>query len=64
MKVGDLVQPAIAWTKPNGEEYGVIFRDHSPMRPMGVERFVDVLWSDGEIEEFWTGDLVVLNEGR
>ena len=69
MKVGDLVQvPAEAILEHpdlgprNSIEYGVVMDDHSPMRPRDMARIVDVLWNDGELEEFWSGDLVVISE--
>ena len=69
MTIGDLVQVpagAILEERPNGRshslEYGVVMDDHSPMRPPDVPRILDVLWSDGELEEFWSGDLVVISE--
>ena len=69
MKVGDLVQvPAESILGPltlrAHAEYGVVMGDHSPMRPRDVARIVDVLWSDGELEEFWSGDLMVISEHR
>ena len=69
MKVGDLVlvtaeaileHPDLG--QRNSLEYGVLMDDHSPMRPRDVPRIVDVLWNDVEIEEFWSGDLVVISE--
>jgi len=69
VNIGDLVQVpagAILEERPNGRphslEYGVVMDDHSPMRPRDVPRILDVLWSDGELEEFWSGDLVVISE--
>jgi len=69
VKVGDLVQvPAEAILEHpdlgprNSLEYGVVMDDHSPMRPHDEARIVDVLWNDGELEEFWSGDLVVISE--
>ena len=61
MNVGDLVQydEWLSYTVT-----GVIIRDHSPQRPPHVGRVVDVLWSDGEIEEANTNDLVVISEDR
>ena len=59
MNVGDLVQYdewlSYALT-------GVIIRDHSPQRPPHVGRVVDVLWSDGEIDEANTNDLVLISK--
>jgi hypothetical protein len=59
MKVGDLVQydEWLSYTLA-----GVVIRDHSPMRPPQVGRVMDVLWSDGEIDEAHTDDLEVLSE--
>tara|TARA_R100000049_G_C1924372_1_gene69039 strand:- start:549 stop:803 length:255 start_codon:yes stop_codon:yes gene_type:complete len=69
VNIGDLVQvPAEAILEHpdlgprNSLEYGVVMDDHSPMRPRDVARIVDVLWNDGELEEFWSGDLVVISE--
>ena len=70
MNIGDLVQVpagAILEEHPDlgprsGLEYGVVMDDHSPMRPRDVPRILDVLWSDGKLEEFWSGDLVVISE--
>ena len=61
MKVGDLVRydEWLSYTVT-----GVIIRDHSPQRPPHVGRVVDVLWSDGEIDEANTNDLVLLSESR
>ena len=61
MNVGDLVQydEWLSYTLT-----GVIIRDHSPQRPPHVGRVVDVLWSDGEIDEANTNDLVVISEDR
>ena len=61
MNVGDLVQydEWLSYTL-----MGVVIRDHSPQRPPHVGRVVDVLWSDGEIEEANTNDLVVISEDR
>ena len=61
MNVGDLVQydEWLSYTLT-----GVIIRDHSPQRPPHVGRVVDVLWSDGEIDEANTNDLVVISESR
>ncbi len=61
MNVGDLVQydEWLSYTLT-----GVIIRDHSPQRPPHVGRVVDVLWSDGEIDEANTNDLVLLSESR
>ena len=69
VNIGDLVQvPAEAILEHpdlgprNSIEYGVVMDDHSPMRPRDVARIVAVLWNDGELEEFWSGDLVVISE--
>lgn len=61
MNVGDLVQydEWLSYTLT-----GVVIRDHSPQRPPHVGRVVDVLWSDGEIDEANTNDLVLLSESR
>ena len=61
MNVGDLVQydEWLSYTLT-----GVIIRDHSPQRPPHVGRVVDVLWSDVEIDEANTNDLVLLSESR
>ena len=69
MKVGDLVQvPAEAILGPvtlrAPAEYGVVMGDHSPTRLTILPRIVDVLWNDGELEEFWSGDLMVISEHR
>ena len=62
MKVGDLVQISVesimsGMGQESVEGFGVIVRDHSPMRPHGVGRIVDVLWDDGQVEEHSTSDL-------
>ncbi len=62
MKVGDLVQISVesimsGMGQESVEGFGVIVRDHSPMRPPGVGRIVDVLWDDGQVEEHSTNDL-------
>ena len=69
MNIGDLVQvPAEAILEHpdlgprHSLEYGGVMDDHSPMRPRDVPRMVDVFWNDGELEEFWSGDLVVISE--
>ena len=61
MNVGDLVQydEWLSYTLT-----GVVIRAHSPQRPPHVGRDVDVLWSDGEIDEANTNDLVLLSESR
>jgi hypothetical protein len=61
VNVGDLVQydEWLSYTLT-----GVVIRDHSPQRPPHVGRVVDVLWSDGEIDEANTNDLVLLSESR
>ena len=71
VNIGDLVQvPAEAILEhpdlgPRASaEYGVVMADHSPMRPRDVARIVDVFWNDGELEEFWSGDLMVISEHR
>ena len=65
MKVGDLVQYGEFFQDdPAMMSTGVVLRDHSPQRPPHVGRVVDVLWSDGEIDEANTNDLKVLNENR
>jgi len=72
MTVGDLVRVkkskcATDW--PGGESIfagllGTILLDHSPMRPPSVGRVVDVLWSDGNIEDMYSDDLEVIDEAR
>jgi len=72
MTVGDLVQVKKSkcttdW--PGGESIfaglnGMILRDHSPMRPPNVGRVVDVLWSDGNIEDMYSDDLEVVDGNR
>jgi hypothetical protein len=37
--------------------FGVILRDHSPMRPPDVGRVFDVMWNNGEIEDMYSDDL-------
>ena len=65
MKVGELVHyGAVFQDDPDMLGCGVVIRDHSPQRPPHVGRVVDVLWSDGEIEEANTNDLEVINESR
>ena len=70
MKVGDLVQTV---TRPEGwpgQETiflglsGIVVVDHSPMRPPNVGRVVDVLWSNGRIEDMYSDDLEVVDESR
>ena len=70
MKVGDLVQTV---TRPEGwpgQETvflglnGIVVADHSPMRPPTVGRVVDVLWSNGRLEDMYSDDLEVINESR
>jgi hypothetical protein len=64
VKVGDLVKLSSTWSNPDRKEYGVVLKDHSPMRPLDLQRVVDVLWNDGQLEEFWSGDLEVFGEAR
>ena len=65
MHVGDLVRYVVVFQDdPDMSSTGVVIKDHSPQRPPHVGRVVDVLWSDGEIEEANTNDLMVLNESR
>ena len=70
MQVGDLVQTV---TRPEGwpgQETiflglsGIVVVDHSPMRPPGVGRVVDVLWSNGRLEDMYSDDLEVIDESR
>jgi hypothetical protein len=45
------------------EGNGIVIRDNSPQRPGHVHRYVDILWSNGMIEEeIHTSDLVVVDE--
>ena len=47
------------------EGTGVIIRDNSPQRPAHVHRYVDILWSNGVIEEeIHTSVLEIIDEGR
>ena len=67
MKVGDLVQTV---TRPEGwpgQETiflglsGIVVVDHSPLRPPDVGRVVDVLWSNGRLEDMYSDDLEVIS---
>ena len=67
MQVGDLVQTV---TRPEGwpgQETiflglsGIVVVDHSPMRPPDVGRVVDVLWSNGRLEDMYSDDLEVIS---
>ena len=40
--------------------FGVILRDHSPMRPPDVGRVFDVMWNNGEIEDMYSDDLEIV----
>ena len=72
MNVGELVQVKKSKCGPEwpGAEAvytgmsGVIVRDHSPMRPACVGRVVDVMWSDGTVEDMYSDDLEVVDESR
>jgi len=45
------------------EGSGIVIRDNSPQRPDYVHRYVDVLWSNGIIEEkIHSSDLEVVGE--
>ena len=70
MELGDLVQTV---TRPEGwpgqetiflNLTGIVVKDHSPMRPRGVGRVVDVLWSNGELVDMYSDDLEIINEAR
>ena len=70
MKLGDLVETV---TRPEGwpgQETiflglsGIVVVDHLPMRPPGVGRVVDVLWSNGRLEDMYSDDLEVIDESR
>jgi len=43
---------------------GIVVKDHSPMRPRGVGRVVDVLWSNGELVDMYSDDLEIIDEAR
>jgi len=67
VKVGDLVQTV---TRPEGwpgQETiflglsGIVVVDHSPLRPPDVGRVVDVLWSNGRLEDMYSDDLEVIS---
>ena len=59
MYVGDLVRYSEVFQDDSDMlSTGIVIRDHSPQRPMHGGRVVDVLWSDGEVDEAHTTDLV------
>jgi len=61
VNVGDLVRyDEFFCDDPDMLASGVVIKDHSPQRPPHVGRVVDILWSDGEIDEANTNDLVVV----
>jgi hypothetical protein len=72
MRIGDLVQVksskcAEQW--PGRESIfagmiGTILLDHSPQRAPNIGRVVDVMWNNGNIEDMYSDDLVVINENR
>jgi len=72
MNVGELVQVKRSKCGPEwpgaeaayADMSGVIVRDHSPMRPPSVGRIVDVMWSDGIVEDMYSDDLEVVDESR
>jgi hypothetical protein len=70
MKVGDLVQTVTRPEGWSGQETifpglsGIVVVDHSPMRPPDVGRVVDVLWSNGRLEDMYSDDLEIIDEAR
>ena len=70
MRVGELVKVV---PRPKGwpgqesifvGQTGVVIEDHSPMRPPGVGRVVDVLWDSGTLVDMYSDDLEIINERR
>ena len=71
MKLGDLVKIGPPQSSPPEEWFlrfegrqGIIILDHSPMRPPDVGRVVEVLWSNGTIEDMYTHELEIISEAR
>jgi hypothetical protein len=70
VKVGDLVKfnpsgigPSSFRYTSQGNSVGVIIEDCSPMRPEYCQRYVQVLWDDGDICKAHSTDLDILHEG-
>jgi hypothetical protein len=60
---GRVVIPAPHAEDHQGRGVGVVVNDRSPTRSVHVHRYVDILWSDGELEEeIHTSDLRVYKE--
>jgi len=70
-KVGDLVRynpsdsgpSSFRFGWPNCAGVGVVIEDCSPLRPENVNRYVEVLWADGDICKAHSTDLDILHEG-
>ncbi len=66
MELGELVQVVSRPINWPGQEsiftgmHGIVVKDHSPMRPPGVGRVVDVLWNTGEIVDMYSDDLEII----
>jgi hypothetical protein len=72
VKVGDLVKFNPSGVGPSSFRYvsqgeleplGVVIEDCSPQRPENVNRYVEVLWADGDICKAHSTDLDILHEG-